>query len=77
MIHIVIDSEHKKEGFVKISGKKVPLETAILLDQLFKDDEYRSLFLAILAQKLDDFEKELNELKEKLENDKNNSSNEG
>lgn len=76
MIHILIDSEHKKQGFLKVSGKNVPIETAILIDQLFEDDDYRRLFLDLLGQKLDAFEKELNELKEMLEDDKNNSSDE-
>lgn len=76
MIHILIDAEHKKSGFFKVSGKIVPIETAILIDQLFEDDDYRKLFLDLLGQKLDAFEKELNELKEMLEDDKNDSSDE-
>ena len=76
MIHILIDSEHKKHGFLKVSGKNVPIDTAILIDQIFRDDDYRRLFLDLFAKKLDDFEKELNELKEMLENDKNDSSDE-
>ena len=76
MIHLIVDSENGKASLRVTGGKEVTTETAVMIDAIFEDDKFRDLFLYIFNQKLDAFQNELNELKEKLENDKNNSSNE-
>ena len=76
MIHLIIDSEGGKASLKVSGGKEVTTEVAVMIDAIFEDDQFRDLFLHIFNQKLDAFQNELNELKEKLENDKNNSSDE-
>ena len=76
MIHLIIDSEGGKASLSVYGGKEVTTECAVMIDAIFKDEHFRDLFLYIFNQKLTAFQNELDELKEKLENDKNNSSNE-
>lgn len=76
MIHLIVDSVNEKASLKVTGGKEVPTECAVMIEAIFEDDQFRNLFLHIFNHKLDDFQNELNELKEKLENDKNNFSNE-
>lgn len=76
MIHLIVDSEYGKASLRVTGGKEVQTECAVMIDGIFEDDDFRNLFLHIFNQKLEAFQNELIELKEKLENDKNNSNNE-
>ena len=76
MIHLIIDSEGGKASLRVIGGKEIHTECAVMIDAIFENERFRDLFLHIFDQKLTAFQNELDELKEKLENDKNNSSNE-
>lgn len=76
MIHLIVDSENGKASLRVDGEREISIECALMIDMFFDNDKFRDLFLNILNQKLDAFQNELNELKEKLENDKNNSSNE-
>lgn len=76
MIHLIADSENNKVSLRVSGGKEVTTECAVMIEAIFEDDQFRDLFLHLFNLKLEHFQNELNELKEKLENDKNNSSNE-
>ena len=76
MIHIIVDSENNKASLSVSGGNEVITEIAVMIETIFKSDQFRELFLHIFNLKRNAFQNELNELKEKLENDKNNSSNE-